>query len=109
MIAKELISENETAIVVFTKGDNFIINDDQCGSTGFWKINPQRQFDKVIIYKRDSKNRTNEIYIANPIRVIPSPVDGRYIIELSSITLQDITDINWLEFTGSGANPIRYI
>ena len=110
MKARDLIKENESAIVIFTRGHQFHIFDKGRGSTGNWRIGRKREFDKVIIYLRqEDAPLSNEVYVAIPTRTIDSPEEARYIIELANIRHVGNTGKNWLEFAEGGQNPIRYL
>ena len=108
MKAKDLISTNETALVLYTHGDEFIIQENQRGATGEWKIDPQRKFDKVIIYRRDSDTGANDVFVAIPI-IREKTVENRYKIYLAKIRFIGVTKLNWIEFAEGGSNPVRYL
>lgn len=109
MKARDLIAENESAIVIFTDGRNFHIERDGSGSTGNWKLDPSREYDTVIIYERDWDGESNQLYLAVPIDVLESSHEGRYVIQLKNIRSVGTTETNWLEFAEGGQNPIRYM
>lgn len=108
MKARDLITQQESAIVIFTDGTHLHMNTDGTGTTGYWVINPERTVDKVIIYHRRQSSDVNDVYIGNYLDVIASPEEGRYNINLTGLHLVDSTKANWHEFAESGANPIRY-
>jgi hypothetical protein len=107
--ARDILSGGESGVVIFTDGSNLHIDDASKGTTGNWKMDPNRQFDKVIIYKRDRETRTNVVYLAIPMGITESPEEGRYVIELANIRRVGITDENWPGFSEGGRNPIRYL
>lgn len=53
MRAHDFVRPSETAIAVFTDGIHLTINPDGTGSTGWWIMDPERDIDHVIIYRRD--------------------------------------------------------
>ena len=111
MKAKDLLKKGESAILIRTDGRNFFINSqDSSGSTGFWRIDVNRQVHKVIIYKQDKSLPSNEVYIADKISIRN---DGlKRVISLANIqSLGSITE-DWYKFSDSkrGARfPIRYL
>lgn len=109
MQAKDLIDENETAVVFFTRGERFHIGEGGRGSTGNWKMAPGRAFDKVIVYRRDPATQTNEVYVAIPVGVRPNGEADRYIIDLADIRYVGTTEANWTTFAEAGPNPVRYL
>jgi hypothetical protein len=109
MKAKNLVHKNESAIVLFTRGPEFRIEDDKTGSTGEWKMSRERQFIKVIIYLRGADIRSNDLYIADPTGITDGRHKGRYVIKLKNIRHVGTTDKNWYEFAEGGQSPVRYI
>lgn len=108
MKARDLVDQNESAIVIFTDGTHLHLNADGTGTTGYWVINPGRTVDKVIIYHRRQSSDANDVYIGNYSDVAASPEDGRYNINLIGLRFVGSTTANWHEFAESGTNPIRY-
>ncbi len=111
MKAKDLLKKGESAILIRTDGRNFFINSQDCsGSTGFWKIDINRQIHKVIIYKQDKLLPSNEVYIADKISIRN---DGlRRVISLANIQCLGSIKENWYEFANlnkAARNPIRYL
>lgn len=112
MIAKNIVEDDESAIVIFTDGTNLKIFDGGFATTGNWVIDRDLVVDKAIIYKRDKVNNRNEVFLAKPIDVFPSEQFRRYVVRLFDFSYVGITDNNWHEFTQSkkgATNPVKYI
>ncbi len=107
MKARDFIKPGESVIAIFTHGIHFHLNDDNTGSTGEWKIDPNRLVDRVIIYHRNDE--MNILYIANYAGVEPADREGRYTIKLTHVQYIGATSTNWAEFAETGAYPIRYL
>ena len=109
MKARDFIKTGEKVMVVFTHGIHFEIHDDNTGSTGWWKADINNIIDRVLIYYRNDKLNTNELYIANHAGVKESDADGRRNIKLEHIQCVGVTSHNWKEFAETDANPVRYL
>lgn len=113
MKAKDLLKKGESAILIRTDGRNFFINSqDSSGSTGFWRININRQIHihKVIIYKQDKSLPSNEVYIADKISISNNGL--RRVISLTNIQCLGSIAEDWYKFSDSkrGARfPVRYL
>jgi hypothetical protein len=113
MIAKNIIEDDESAIVFSTDGKGLKIFDGGFATTGDWLIDRNLAVDKAIIYKRDKLSNRTEIFLGKPLDVFPSTKNfGRYIVRLSDVSFVGTTENNWCEFTESkkgATNPIKYI
>lgn len=109
MKAHNFINSGESVMVIFTHGDHFELYDDNTGSTGNWTINSRHLVDRVIVYLRNKDINTNTVYIANYASVETTEEAGRYKIKLAHVQYVGTTHMNWYEFAGGGANPIRYL
>lgn len=107
--ARDFIKPGESVIAIFTHGMHFDLDDDNTGSTGQWKIAPNRPVARVIIYYRNDEMNTNTLYIANHAGVEPADREGRYTIQLTHVQYMGTTSTNWAEFAETGAQPIRYL
>jgi len=107
--ARDFIKPGEKVIVILTHGSDFFLHDDKTGSTGEWKIDPNRLVDRVIIYHRNDEMNTNILYIANHAGVEPAEREGRYNIQLTHAQYIGTTSANWNEFAETGTYPIRYL
>ncbi|NIT13533.1 MAG: hypothetical protein GWN14_25100 [candidate division Zixibacteria bacterium] len=108
----ELLQENETALAVFTRGAYLEIRENNTGFSGNWVIDPDKEVDRLIIYKRNETIEpfVNDIYIADYIWPEgPISKDKRYRIHFKNIEHVGTTPYKWKEFSGGGANPIKYI
>ena len=109
MNARELIGPGERAVVVFTHGPHFVRREDGSGSTGNWKINLSRRFDRVIIYHRPDPAFANEVYIADADGMEANDDVGRQIILLKNVRHRGSTTSKWPEFAEGHTNPVRYL
>lgn len=109
MKADELISSDIKAVVVFTRGPLFVFKEDGTGKTGNWKIDPERDIQKVIIYCRPEGESQADVYKADVTRVVSSHEEGRSEIQFENALPVGGTKLNWFEFAESGPNPVRYI
>lgn len=109
MKARDFIKPGENVVVVFTHGEHFVLHDDNTGSTGEWKIDPNHKIDRVIIYHRDDEKNINNLYIANHAGAEPADREKRYNIRLAHVQYIGATSTNWIEFAEGGQNSIRYL
>ncbi len=113
MIAKNMLADDESAIVLLTDGTNLKIFGGGFATTGDWVIDRNLAVDKAIIYKRDKVNNRIEVFLGKPLDVFPSmKTFGRYVVRLSDVNFVGITENNWCDFTQSkkgATNPIKYI
>ena len=109
MKALELLSVNESAIVLFTRGLHFHIEGHGLGRTGNWKIDANRKVDKVILYVRPDDSKTANIFLADHSGILPSDPDRRYVILLSNLKNVGSTSLTWKDFCGGSQNPVRYL
>ena len=109
MKARDFIKPGENVIVILTRGSDFSLPDGKTGSTGKWKIDPNRSVDRVIIYLRNDEINTNTLYIANHAGVEPADREGRYNIQLTHVQYIGTTSANWNNFAETGSYPIRYL
>ncbi len=109
MKAKDLLTQNEKAIVLFTRGVHLVIEENGRGKTGNWKLDPKRDLDKVILYVRPEDSEIADVMIADHGGVELSNENRRYVINLENLINVGSTNLNWKEFSGGGQNPIRYL
>ena len=105
----DVIPSGVKAVAVFTRGSKFEKNKDGIGSTGNWKIDPNRNLEKVIIYHRPEREPQAEVHVADISQIKPSGEEGRFIIFFENREKVGDTDLNWFEFAESGSNPVRYL
>lgn len=110
-IAQEVIGKNQSAIVIFTRGEHFSFDAAGNGSTGKWVVDPEivEEVEKVIIYLRRTNELVNRIYLGNYAGLRHSDLPKRYIIRFSKLQEIGITDSNWTEFANAGQNPVSYV
>ena len=109
MRASDLINPGETAVVLFTRGDLFTFSPDRTGETGNWRLDPRREPDRVVIYRRGASPTSNELFVASYAGSRPSNEPGRFILRLVNVTAAGTTDLNWRAFAQASSSPIRYI
>ena len=112
MIAKNIIENDESAVVILTDEKGWKTFDGGFATTRDLIISKDFAADKAIIYKRDKENNRNDVYLGIPLDIFPSNLPRRYVVRLSNVSFVGTTENNWCEFTGSkkGAiNPVKYI
>jgi hypothetical protein len=110
-LASEVITKNQVAIALFTHGDHFSCDSSGNGWTGKWAVNPEmlETIDKVIIYLRRNNETVNRVYLGTYTGTRPADVQNRHIIRFSDLQEVGTTEVNWIDFTGAGQNPVCYI
>ena len=112
MIAKNIIEDDESAIVFLTDDKGLKIFDGGFAVTGDWVIAKNLAVDKAIIYKRDRATKLTEVFLGKPMDVFPAKTNRRFVVRLSDVSFVGTTENNWQEFTESkkgATNPIKYI
>jgi len=112
MIAKNIIEDDESAIVILTDGRGLKIFNGGFATTGDWVIDKNLAVDKAIIYKRDKSTNRTDVFLGTPMDVFPSKTNKRYVVRLSDVSFVGTTDNDWHQFTESkkgATNPIKYI
>ena len=113
MKAKDVLGNDETALVLFTDGLNLTINkDDGTASSGNWIMENKITFDRVIIFKKDRERNQNLVYVGTPVEIIAGEGAGRFVIKMSDVKCVGRTDENWNGFTETkkgATNPVQYI
>lgn len=112
MIAKNIIEDDESAIVILTDEKGLKIFDGGFATTGDWLISENLTVDKAIICKRDKLSNRIDVYLGKPLDVFPSKLNKRFVVRLSDVSFVGTTENKWHEFTESkkgATNPIKYI
>ena len=112
MIAKNIIENDESAVVILTDGSGLKLFDGGFATTGDWVIKRDFAVDKAIIYKRDKETNQTEVFLGKPLDVFPSKQAKRFVIRLSDVSFVGTTENDWCKFSGSkkgATNPVRYI
>ena len=105
----ELLQSGETALCIFTRGLHLQVGRDGHGTTGHWVVDPNRTFDRVIIYHRQSEDaQDNDLFRARCGGYVGPDEVGRYTITLTDIEPLGTTTSAWAAFADAGQNPIRY-
>jgi hypothetical protein len=109
--ASNLLQPGESAVVVFTKGDDFIFDAQGEGYTGHWKadLNQLAGMQKVIVYYRDEYTRINRVYIGAYKGYKASLLPGRLTIFFGSLHEVGLVETNWKVFADTGQNPVAYV
>lgn len=106
----DIISDDERTIALFTRGLHLEFRENGTGYSGNWVLDPERHFDKVVIYLRKDGGSevVNEIYLADFIWS-EGPVDARrYRVHFKNLHQVGVTEKHWKEFTNRGVNPVKY-
>lgn len=105
MLARKLLQPQESAIVLYTAGDQ--LNKEE-GRTGNWIINVNRAkaIKHLIIYYRSN---INTIYRAEISRIEESSEEGRRVIYFENLKEIGSTSADWKEFAETNQNPVRYL
>jgi hypothetical protein len=108
---RDFIKPGEKILAVFTEGMHFELSDGNTGVTGEWDVDPNhaRSVDRILVYHRNTLTATNDLYIANLVRVDLARREDRYNLQLNHVQYVGITSLNWHDFAEAGANPIRYL
>jgi hypothetical protein len=106
--ARDVVPRDSAALVVFSRWENLELQPDGTGWTGFWRIDPTKEFDKVILYLRDEAG-VNSVYLADRVSTREAAECGRYTIDIVNAKLVATTVSNWREFAEGGSNPVRYL
>jgi hypothetical protein len=109
--AEELLSEGESAIVLFTRGDHLEISEGGFATSGNWKIDPKRVHDRVILYLRDDSVDPDvaEVLVGRFTGIAQSPQPGRFVLLVEDLQRCGETGRRWGEFARAGTNPVRYL
>jgi hypothetical protein len=110
--ASDVIQIGETAIVLFTHGDNFRFEPDTGnGESGNWKVSTDvlEFITRVIVYFRPNGGDINHIYLGNYSGYRKSEESDRWIIRFKGLSEYGVTDLNWLDFSESSQNPVHII
>ncbi|GAP21298.1 hypothetical protein [Leptolinea tardivitalis] len=109
--ARELLEPNQSAIVFFTHGQDFHVDNTGEGETGNWILNPElvRKVDKVIVYYRDETLRINRIYMGNFHSLRKGERSRRWIVRFTGMTDLGTTGVHWLEFGNGSKAPVNYV
>jgi len=99
---------DKPTIAIFTKGASTDLKYFGESKSGTWKVDPNKEYDKVIIYHRNEIANTNTIYAADFIRTEEAN-DSRSTIIFNNVEKVETTDSSWFDFTGNkSSNPIKY-
>jgi hypothetical protein len=108
--AEQVLRPGEVGLFIFTEGLHLTLRPDGTGTTGYWRIDPRRRVEWVVIYKRPlGSDVGGELLLARPGDFEGPTSEDRYLINLRQVVATGVTRANWRDFAAAGANPIRYI
>jgi hypothetical protein len=109
--ARDLLTPNQSAIVFFTHGQDFHIDETGEGETGSWILNPElvKKVDKVIVYLRDETEKINHIYMGDFHSLRKGDRSRRWIVRFNRITELGTTSVHWLKFGNGITAPVNYV
>ncbi len=102
--AQELIAPGETALCLFTNGNFLTLGPNGIGSSGFWFLDPQRFYQRIIIFRWSLREgqRYVELFTALPEGLDGPETEGafrgRYSLRLRNIERAGTTDVMWEDF-----------
>jgi hypothetical protein len=113
--ASDLLKNNESAVVIFTRGIKFTFDNAGKGYSGNWRIR-RDDLDRVIIYYRPEERLFGaEIYIGNfdkLDRAIEPETSERRIsrrnVHFTNLEHAGETDVNFRQFTGTRRNAFCF-
>jgi hypothetical protein len=111
--ARDLLEERETLLLIFTDGKNLDLDTgDGYASTGWWRMSPRRNPNRVVIYHKHSPGHDARIYIGDFVGKEQRPSDRRYKIIFALPRFIGETSATWPEFANDGKGmqaPLRYL
>jgi hypothetical protein len=108
----DVVSRNEKAVVIFTRGLETTLNHINDSTTGDWKIDDDREFDTVVIYHQDETTKVNTILSGEYKSRTPKDSEGRVILTIKDVCNIGTTESNWIEFCmnkAGASNPVQYV
>lgn len=109
--AEELLEPGETGLFLFTNGQFLTIGPDGSGSSGNWKLDPNRTVQRVVVFRWSMPDgeRIVELF-SGLLSGIDGPTDeGRYIVRFNDMQPQGTTSQTWEAFTGATERPVAYV
>ena len=113
--ARDLLKKNESAVVIFTRGEKFHFDKSGRGYSGNWIIR-RDHFDSVIIYKAKERSTGAEIYIGkfesiDPVIEPETPKNRilRRSVRFANLKRVGETDSNFHQFTETKRNSFCFI
>ena len=110
--AIEFINPGETAVVVFTHGDNLRVDPQSGdGESGNRKITPDALdfVNRVIVYLRRTGEPANHVLVGDFSGFRMSEEPGRVLIRFTTLKEVSLTNLNWFEFCENSQNPVCII
>ena len=108
--AREALRRGETGLVLYTDGSLFEV-DRGSGWTGNWRLSERREFDSVVIYKRERADPSLYlVYTARATGTEPCESDPtRRRVRLRDVRCVGYGTERWQDFASSGRGPLRYL
>lgn len=109
--ARALLGANQSAIVFFTHGQSFHMDETGEGETGSWMLNTEivNKVDKVIVYLRNEILKTNTIYMGDFHSLRRGDRSRRWIVRFSNMVELGTTGTHWLKFGNGTTTPVNYV
>lgn len=104
----DFVEPGETAVVLFLQDEAFYLDEDGGGSTATWPVDPTRNVDKIIVYRRPEGEERADIFVGAYDGARRAP-DGRYRVYFSGMTQESWTSKEWDEFSAGSQYTLRYI
>jgi hypothetical protein len=114
-LATELLEPGETALCLFTNGEYFTISDKGTGSSGYWPINPQRPFDRIIIFHWSDAAGQRHVDLFTALSagfegpVTDGKYEGRYTVKLQQLAKVGTTDSTYEQFASAAGPWATYV
>ncbi|MHB9008965.1 MAG: hypothetical protein ACYDC1_18805 [Limisphaerales bacterium] len=109
--AEELLEPGETGLFLFTGGQLLTLGPDGSGSSGNWKLDPNRTIQRVVVcrWSLPDGERIVELF-SGLLSGIDGPTDeGRYTVRFHDMHPQGTTSQTWEAFTGATERPVAYV
>ncbi len=95
---EDVLPRQATALALVTDGTNFTFNPNGTSESGRWKLSAQREFAKVLIYKKVDSG--GEIYLGDyQDTIVKSKRDEYSFVRFKNAKLKGLTAALWTEFT----------
>jgi hypothetical protein len=109
--ARELLGPSQSAIVFFTHGQDFHIDENGEGETGSWILNHAlvNKVNKVIVYLRDDTEKINHIFMGDFHSLRKGDRSRRWIVRFDHITELGTTNVHWMDFGNGTTAPVNYV
>ena len=104
----DFVEAGETAVVLYLQDEAFYLDEDGGGSTATWPVDPSRDVDKVIVYRRSDEEERADIFVGQ-YEGARRAADGRYRVYFSAMERASWTGKDWDEFSQGSQYTLRYV